>query len=96
MSQEEAVRLSPCEQEVWDKIIRKLVVAGKDSFNADDLRNWNLDEALYGEDLQKAGIFFLKLLRLGLVKKTFEQASTIKENHFRRIWNYQIVKAPRR
>lgn len=44
------VRLSACEDAVWDELRRKLVMAGRDWFNADDLSDWKLDEKLYGAD----------------------------------------------
>ncbi len=94
MTQQTEVRLSPCEDEIWMQIRRELVMAGKDTFNADDLKKWkmldgvtSLDKALYGVEGHKQGSYFQKLLKL----KKVQRVNQVLGDWNRYIWNYKVV-----
>lgn len=90
MTQTQEEKLTACEEDVWDRIKRKLAVEIQmhGCFNADDIAKWDLDKVLYGADKQKVGLFCSKLLKLGLVTAD----SQVVGRYSRMIWNYRVVK----
>lgn len=87
------VRLSNYEKEILSAFRCRCVVEGVKEFSSDNFRGWGFDKALYGTTQHNVGLFFFKLVKLGIARKVGYKPSTIESNHLREIKVYSWVES---